>query len=267
MALGDIVKRLFGMRASAGQPPGMEGSETASWQKALSDFGFSYWLATPGAIETEFLAEQKLGVEHGYSPILVVARGTWNSTPISAERRTKRALALISERHNANAGRAFLSAAMESIWDETDLALFDALCPVEVPSPPPGILLLRHGWDGARPVDQVAIMRIPTASSAWIPAYLDWDDWTGLPSPPDFAAVCQHWDEIHGARLVAMSADSLEFSVERPPRSHAEAVQLLKEHLVLESYRYSARYKFLEEGAALLMNRRSWLFSLKHPLR
>jgi hypothetical protein len=274
MALAELVKRLFGFAPEVGEQPRPVNhhaarTEAGRWQKALSDFGYPYQLVSAGTIEATFRAEQELATQEGFSPI-IIAPGLWNSTPISAEERTRRALASISERYDAAFGRAFLADRfsnmrrdLDSDPDAPDLHVFEDLQPVAASPRAPGLLLPRR-YDPVertmQPLEAVAIMRIPTAHSAWIPAYLDWGGWNAVPTPLEIAAVARHWAETHGATLVAMTSDQLEFAITKRPSSHSDAVALLKEHYAFAPDTYELDQDMLQQAAAELQVVDSWTF-------
>ena len=73
-------------------------------------------------------------------------------------------------------------------------------------------------------------------------------------------AFLHRWHRSYGAELVVMTHDILEFSVSRPPRSRADALELAR-----EQYRYCA--DIVDQGtesvsnlAATLLNGTTWYF-------
>lgn len=263
----EIIKRLLQPRSSRTRSLLPIGAR-ARWEKALSDFGYPYQTVPGDKAEAVFKAEQLLGAEQGFSPILIVP-GLWFSESITAEKRAKQALALISERYDAAFGRAFLADRLASFHQalerdpEVNSRLFDVLQPVAAEAQSTGIQLLRQYNASTRAMETVeaaALMRIPTPHAYWIPVYLGWGDWNAVPSPLEIAAVARHWGETYGAMLSAIASDQLEFSVARKPATHQEAVALLKEHYCFAPDTYELDRSFLEQAAAELLVLDSWTF-------
>ncbi len=80
------------------------------------------------------------------------------------------------------------------------------------------------------PVEQCYIALLPTQDWTEAPAYLAFGGFNACPPPEDHIAAMRSWRDRYGAELVAMSADTLEFRVARPPRTGAEAMALAEEH-------------------------------------
>jgi hypothetical protein len=164
--------------------------------------------------------------------------------------------------HDAAFGREFLARGLDMMRNDRqvypdcpDPALFDALEEIAPPAPERGIRVLQQfsaRTYNVEPVAQAAVMRIPTASSCWIPVYLDWGGWNAVPSNLELAAVARHWHETWGARLIAISSDQLELRVSGKPQSHAEAVALLREQYCLSGDNWEFDKAVLEEAAAHL---------------
>ena len=272
----DLIKRLFkssAPRRQAGDTPAppQDNQTVTRWRKALSDFGFPHIvLAAEGCAEV-LKAEQEQGIREGFAPVVIVP-GYWNSTQMSADKRARRALKLITPQYGAAHGREWLATRfariqvdLEQYADEEDVdpALLDTLRPVEVKPREPGLHLLRRYNAVTQSMEyrpQVAIMRIPTRESHTIPVYLDWGGWNAVPSPLEIAAISRHWGETYGAELAAIGSDTLEFTVRRKPASHAEAVALLKEQYSFAPDTWEYDRDMLEGAAAELRNGDSWFF-------
>jgi hypothetical protein len=111
-----------------------------------------------------------------------------------------------------------------------------------------------------RPWDEVAIVRVPAASSDELPAYFEWGEWNEVPKPEMIVAVARHWRQTYGSELVAIGPDTLEFHASRKPPDHAAAVSLLKEHYAFAPEGLEFDRETLEEAAAELRAGTSWLF-------
>jgi hypothetical protein len=101
---------------------------------------------------------------------------------------------------------------------------------------------------------------VPSSEPHAVPLYLDWGGWNAVPQSHELAAVARYWQDTHGARLIAVWADQLEFQVARKPATHAEAVTLLKEHYAFASENWEFDQDMLEGAAAELRLRDSWTF-------
>jgi hypothetical protein len=156
-----------------------------------------------------------------------------------------------------------MAADMEQDPECPDPALFDTLREVEAAPPKPGLSALTWYDKAARtmlPVPEVAILRVPTTDRHTIPLYLDWGGWNAVPSSHDLAAVARYWHETHGADLVAVGSDTLEFTVARRPANHAEAAALLKEQYLFAPDNWECEQGVLEQAAAELRAADSWTF-------
>src|SRR5215204_4204881 len=185
MSFTDFIKILFGLQnpppplSSAGFPPPL--TEDERWHKALSDFGYPYDLVAGGSAEQAFKAEQRLGLEQGFTPIILVP-GLWSSDEIPAIERTRRSRQLLGPTDATFAGKQFLAERFREGYDYPDRdpeqpgpEIFDALRPVQADKPSTELSLhIEHDPNtrSSSPFDQVAIMRIPTAHSYEIPVYL-----------------------------------------------------------------------------------------------
>jgi hypothetical protein len=253
---------------SAGQGPvgRAAGNEEATrWRKALCDFGYPYDLVSGSVIDEAFAAARELGRQNGFVPVVLVP-GHWNSDAVAPEIRARQARERLPVRAD---GREFLAGLLRGMNDDLrvdpecpDPAEFDKLEPREIGPVVSGFSITKEyvGTDGSqRPREQVAIVRVPAASAAELPLYFDWGGWNGAPAPEMMVAVAQYWRQAHGAELVAMGSDLLEFHVPRPPQDHASAVALLKEHYVFSEGLEFDR-EVLEQTAAWLRETRSWVF-------
>jgi hypothetical protein len=216
-----------------------------------------------------FKAEQQLGRQQSFTPIILVP-GLWSSDQIPAAERTRRARQLLGPADATSAGKQFLAERFREGYDYPDRdpeqpgpEIFDALRPGQADAFLTELSLHKDCDPYTRsssPFDQVAIMRVPTVQSYEVPVYLDWGGWNACPSPLEIAAVGRYWEGTHGATLVAMGADKLEFSVTRRPANHAEAVALLKEHLSFAPDNAELDQDMLEEMAAELQGSDYWFF-------
>jgi hypothetical protein len=276
MSFLDFLKDLFGMSGASGAvpaptytaPPQRPETEEERWQTALADFGYPHKLVSGESAEEVFNAECELGRQQGFTPVIIIP-DRWSSTTVSADERTRQALRVLAGGVTPSFGKQLLAGWFKGNFESRDdpdapgAELFDELRPVPADVRPSGIELIRDHDPITRssaPFAQVSIMRIPTVHSYEIPVYLDWGGWNACPPSLEMAAVGRYWEETHGARLVAMGADKLEFQVSRRPANHAEAVALLKEHLSFAPENLELDQDMLEGAAAELRVSNSWFF-------
>lgn len=268
----DFIKRILNLSKApqAGSLPNYGSSEEDQiirWRAALDAYGFPFRIVPHESAMEVFAEEQRLGGQEDYTPVFIVP-GLWNSARTTARQRMKEAERQIKCGITAADGQRFLVARFAQLARDLeddpecpDLALFDALRPIAVEPQKSGLLLLvrYNAAAGAmEPVPEVAIMRIPTRERYTIPLYLDWGGWNAVPSSRDLAAVARYWQETHGASLVAIRSDVLEFTATRKPASHAEAIALLKEQYSFAPDTWEFDQDMLEAAAAELRVNSSW---------
>jgi hypothetical protein len=79
--------------------------------------------------------------------------------------------------------------------------------------------------------DAVHMALVPTEEGAKVPALLAWSGAEGAGhTGPDHLVVLRHWSGTHGANLVAMNGESLEFLVDRPADDGPGAFELAVQH-------------------------------------
>lgn len=254
---------------SRGSVPAAEEPEIARWKKALSDFGYPYDLISAASAEDALASERTAGTQAGFVPVILVP-GHWNSESIAPSERIRRAQEMLQEASEAAYGRQYLLAGLRDMYD--DLAIdpenydpeeFERLEPIPVAS-----VVCDSGLQIVKRWDQVAIVRVPAASTEELPAYFDWGGWNAVPEPHEIVAVARHWREAHGAELVAMGADLLEFHVPRKPRHHSAAATLLRDHYIfcgdsletIPAEEPERRRDYLAEAAASLLESSHWVF-------
>jgi hypothetical protein len=244
--------------------------EIARWRKALSDFGYPYDLVSGSSAHEAFASAKLVGRENGFVPIVVVP-GHWNSIRIAPDERSRRAREMLQwTEFGAADGRQFLADGLLVMHDDRefdpgcpDPDQFDKLEPKESEVVSTGLSIARRfvvGEAAQRPWDQVAIVRVPAASSDELPAYFEWGGWNAALSPHWIVAVARHWKQTYGSELVAMGPDLLEFHVLRKPPDHTAAVSLLKEHYVFAPDSFEFDRALLERAAAYLRANTSWVF-------
>ena len=98
----------------------------------------------------------------------------------------------------------------------------------EPDGPPQSGLWFPFDDDGEH-LDPWWLVLVPATERWMAPLSLAYGSWNDCPDPHVHAAMCKHWAETHGARLVASGPDTLEFLVETPPVDRASAMSLARE--------------------------------------
>jgi hypothetical protein len=80
-----------------------------------------------------------------------------------------------------------------------------------------------------KPHKEVFIAQIPTSDYWTIPLHLRFGDWNACPGPSEHAMLSKYWGERYGAKIAALTSDTIEYTVERPPKSLDECTDLARE--------------------------------------
>ena len=233
--------------------------QIARWQKALSDFGYPYELVSGSKADEALSAAKIVGRHNGFVPVVIVP-GHWNSVRIAPDERAKHAREILQRPDlSAASGRQFLADRL--LLACPNPAEFDDLKAKDSTVVSRGLLIVkRHPTEETAIWDEVAIVRVPAASSEELAVYLWWGGWNAAPSPEMIVAVARYWKEAYGSELVGMGPDLLEFHASRKPPDHASAIALLKEHYGFAPDSFEFYVPFLEESAAYLRTNSSWGF-------
>ncbi len=100
-----------------------------------------------------------------------------------------------------------------------------------------------HGWVPAIPApltsrfasDTVTTAVVPAEASEEVLAVVGWGGWNACPPPEEHVAVLRRWRSRYGAALKAMSTDTLELYVVRPPTTFDDALLLAREQYAYAS--------------------------------
>src|SRR5262249_45687697 len=152
-------------------PP--EDEQIARWKKALSDFGYPFDLISAATAEDALASAQNAGKANGFVPVILVP-GYWNSDRTAPSKRVMLAQELSHEAFDAAYGGQLLADGLLAMYDDLEFDPenfnpdeFDRLEPIENVFPTSGLSLVKRR-------DQVAIVRVPAASAAELPAYFAW---------------------------------------------------------------------------------------------
>lgn len=81
------------------------------------------------------------------------------------------------------------------------------------------------GYTG-KPHPEVFIGLIPADDSTTAAAHLRFGGWNACPLPEEHIALARYWRDRYGAEIAVLSADTVEFTVARPPATDQEAAEL-----------------------------------------
>jgi hypothetical protein len=137
--------------------------------------------------------------------------------------------------------------------DQEAMEVFDESLP---PGPVPPIPAPLTPTSGT-----ATIALVPAAAGEDVLAVLGWGDWDACPPPEEHVTVLREWRRRYGAVVKAISPDTLELAVERPPASFDDALVLAR-----EQYAYAP--DIVDQGehpsigalAAALVDGRRWHF-------
>jgi hypothetical protein len=189
----------------------------------------------------------------------VIAPGHWNSGRTAPDERVKRAREILQRKElSAASGRQFLADRLLS--ECPNPGEFDDLEAKDSTVVSRGLLIVQRHPVKSAIWDEVAIVRVPAASTEELTLYFAWGGWNAAPSPETIVAVARYWKETYGSELVGIGSDRLEFHASRKPPNHASAIALLKEHYAFAPDSFEFYGPFLEESAAYLRTNSSWGF-------
>jgi hypothetical protein len=96
----------------------------------------------------------------------------------------------------------------------------------------PGLLTVVYDVQSGKPKAEVFIGLVPVQEPWQVPAYLKIGGWNECPEAEVHVAFFKRWYEQFGAVVTSISADVIEFTVERPPQTMEEARRLAREQFI-----------------------------------
>lgn len=81
-----------------------------------------------------------------------------------------------------------------------------------------------------KPHDEVFIAILPTADGTTAARFMRFGDWNACPASDVHVALARYWRERFGAEMAVLSCDIVEFTVERPPATDEQAMELAWQH-------------------------------------
>lgn len=111
-----------------------------------------------------------------------------------------------------------------------------------------------------RPKREVVIGLLPVTESWEVPAWLKLGGWNECPSPEIHVVLFRHWEHQYGARVASVTGDVIEFTVERPPLSDADALALARQQYVYCPDIVEQGVETVANLAASLKGAKVWFF-------
>lgn len=107
---------------------------------------------------------------------------------------------------------------------------------------------------------EVYITLLPCKHGWEAPAWLNFGGWNDCPYPEEHVAVLKRWEEVYGAEVACISADTVEMIVSRPPLTRADALALAEEQYAYAADTVDQGFDTLEALAASLLKGNVWWF-------
>lgn len=208
--------------------------QVANWRAQVEGLTLPYSLVSGSNAEAHFETAQREGMEGRFSP-LVVTPASWRLLRLTRRQWIADARLILRDQRTAE---AYFAEQYERLSPE-QRAMLDGLPSLDAdlgdePREPTGRMatLLDMTTRPTRVHEAVAIIRVPTAQSWKIPAFILFGGWNDAPSPADMLAVGRHWHAKYGANICAIGPGSLEFRVDHPPSNFRDALGLFRETLL-----------------------------------
>jgi hypothetical protein len=208
--------------------------QAANWRAQIEGLSLPHSLVPGASAEAHFEAAQQEGMEARFSPLVITPR-SWRLPRLTRREWIKDARLILKDLRSAE---EFFAEQYHGMSPEQQ-EMLDGLSslnadPSDAPPEPAGRMsaVLDTTTLPAGFHEEVAILRIPTAQSWKIAAFILYGGWNAAPGPADMLAVAKHWHTKHGANICAIGHGSLEFRVDRPPSNFQDALGLLREYLL-----------------------------------
>jgi Domain of unknown function (DUF4253) len=110
------------------------------------------------------------------------------------------------------------------------------------------------------PVERMWIALMPMGESWEAAAAIGFGAWNECPTPEEHVIVMRYWFERWGAEPIAITSDTVEMLVGKPPTSRDEALALAHEHLAYCEDIVTQGVGTIEALAATLLEGHTWFF-------
>ena len=111
-----------------------------------------------------------------------------------------------------------------------------------------------------KPIARIWIALLPVGQPWESAGAIDFGAWNECPSPEDHVVVMRYWFERWGAEPVAITSDTVEMIVGKPPRSRDEAMALASEQFAYCEDIVTQGVGTIEALAATLLDGQTWFF-------
>lgn len=108
--------------------------------------------------------------------------------------------------------------------------------------------------------EDVIIAKFAMLDSWKLPALFRYGNWNECPSPAKHVALHQQWYEKYKAEIVAISSDTIEMMVGKPPRSKTRAIELASAQFAYCSDIVFQGVQRLDELASFVWLGKYWFF-------
>lgn len=113
---------------------------------------------------------------------------------------------------------------------------------------------------GLKPHSEVFFALVPTETPWHVPAHLKPGGWNECPDPAVHVAFFKRWYDQYAAVPTTITNDIIEFHVERPPRTRADATKLAREQFIYCPDLVNQGVGTLGNLAAALVDSKCWYF-------
>ena len=116
------------------------------------------------------------------------------------------------------------------------------------------------GMASRKPLPQVYVALVPTATCWHVPAHLRFGAWNECPQSEEHVALMRFWQQNFGAEVVGITSDVVEMLVGCPPSNRIDALKLAKQQYLYCQDIVDQGTQTLEVLAASLLGGTSWFF-------
>lgn len=151
-----------------------------------------------------------------------------------------------------------LESALEMEGDAPAAEDFGGDWPDTVTQPKEPVCVRRD--DGKGYLDRVVIVLVPAAEAWHVPAHFGFGNWNDCPEPSVHVARHREWQTEFGAEICAVTPDTIECVVARPPADKEAAIALAVDQFVYAYDIVAQGTESIEALAAILLGGPLWFF-------
>jgi hypothetical protein len=224
------------------------------WKHFLQTLPYPYEIFAPGGVESAFDAASLEGQTKGFRPLLFLPgfSGCIRKPPS------------VLDIDTLPSPLEYFQRMEDELYTDIDFALFDGVKEVLWNHEPDRLYLvdMQSNAKLASPYSEIALAQIPCEFCWEIPLFADF----GPPSDEggrtmaEEVSIQKEWYDRFGAELCCIGEHSWQFRVRRPPQTHGEAVELLRQHYLYSHVDGADDSEHIENGAASLRAGSNWWF-------